>query len=336
MSATEVRIDKLCEAVAYGDAAGLPVETKSASQIKERYGTIATLLPPTDNPFFAGEYPEGTWSDDTALTLAVAEGIIEADGFDIHAQAKTHIKALDETPKTDWEGKQVPRGFGRSTFKSIERLKSGVSPLEAGEPEGAGNGVIMKLGPLAAWAVYRTDGGEIYQDIEQLTLMTHANDTAIAASQVHMDVLRTLAGANKGDDHVEVLQEGLHTALTTHKSEYPEAINELERTLRYVRNAIGPVSGSDILEHTDGKGFYVPQTLAMVYGAFLRSPRFPESVFTAANLGGDTDSTAAIIAVMSLFFEKDVELPADAKKLHQRERLVRTGRELAKVVGERG
>ena len=43
---------KLIPAVAYGDAAGLPVETLSAQKIEYDYGYINQIVSPPLNPFY--------------------------------------------------------------------------------------------------------------------------------------------------------------------------------------------------------------------------------------------------------------------------------------------
>lgn len=55
---------QILPAIAYGDAAGLPVEAMSAEQISENYGRITELQAPSDHPFFPGS-ARGTVSDDT-------------------------------------------------------------------------------------------------------------------------------------------------------------------------------------------------------------------------------------------------------------------------------
>ena len=62
---------QILPAIAYGDAAGLPVEGKPAECIRERYDRITELQAPSDHPFFPGS-ARGTVSDDTQLSLAVA------------------------------------------------------------------------------------------------------------------------------------------------------------------------------------------------------------------------------------------------------------------------
>ncbi|MEO5948809.1 MAG: ADP-ribosylglycohydrolase family protein, partial [Candidatus Saccharimonas sp.] len=83
--------ERLIPSVAYGDAMGLPVETKSAAEIERRYDYIEHLIPPTDNPYYPGNFPAGTTSDDTQLSVGVTNALLAADGFDIQAQASEHL-----------------------------------------------------------------------------------------------------------------------------------------------------------------------------------------------------------------------------------------------------
>lgn len=86
-------------AIAYGDAAGLLVEGKPAEYIRERYGRITELQAPSDHPFFPGS-ARGTVSDDTQLSLAVAESLIRTGGFSIESLADEHVAAYRQAPRT--------------------------------------------------------------------------------------------------------------------------------------------------------------------------------------------------------------------------------------------
>lgn len=332
MNKTEVNSAQLFETVAYGDALGLPVETLSASEIANKHGWLDRLLPDSEHAFFQDIFQQGMWSDDTQLTLAVAKGLMEAREFDLEAQARVHIAAYEEVPKMRHKGQDYPRGWGGSTTKSVQRLMDGVSPYDAGAEDGSGNGVLMKMSPLAAWALCNT-GDDIYRHVEALTIMTHNTDEAIAASQVHMDVLRSLPGIDTEAPIAELL-DAINDSLHTHEPEYPEGIGIMRNALGYLFSHT-PKKGSDVLECTDGKGFYAPQTLAMAYGAFLCNQTYPDSVYTAVNLGGDTDSIGSIAGTMSLFLMGTVDFPEEADLLQERAMLKDFGQEFHKfVVGE--
>jgi len=316
----------LIPVIAYGDAAGLPVETRTAEYIEQKYGTIRSLLPTKENPFFTGENEPGTWSDDTQLTLAVAKALIKADGFDINAVADAHLDAYGSTKEIFRKGKWVKRGWGGSTIDAMEKIKQGVSPLESGTLDGSGNGVLMKMAPLAYWQTARnTSDEERHEQYDALTNMTHDSATTRLTTRVHGDMLLHLA--KNGYD-----KEGFLDALASSVAFHEHATGadgEAREILSYLPEM---QNRNDILTRTDAKGFYAPQTQAMAYGALvLNEARTTDSIYEAVNLGGDTDSTGSIVGAMSVLASRDVVLiPIDHQQLDQLQMLKRTTRELAK------
>lgn len=317
----------LLPAIAYGDAAGLPVETRTAEYIAEHYGTINQLIGSSENPFYLGAYEPGLWSDDTQLSLAVAQGLIAADGFDLRAQAEQHIKAYDETPEMERRGITVKRGWGGSTTGAMERLKNGVSPLESGTVDGAGNGVLMKMAPLVYWQVAKeTTDEERYSQYDALTTMTHDSDIARVTTRVHGDMLwYLLSQPYDREAFVDIAKEAVHR----HSAALAIASHDQEAIFDYLTDDLNK---EVILANTDQKGFFAPQTLAMAYGAFLANEgQFATSVYEAVNLGGDTDSTASIVAAMSTFATREmVRVPVDHQHLDRLPMLRRVSREFAR------
>ncbi len=316
----------LLPAVAYGDAAGLPAETMSAQKIKDEYGSINRLVTPTNNPFYENA-PIGSWSDDTQLSLAIARALIKNSGFDISAIAQEHIEELQRTPLVQvGKGEPVPRGWGHSTAESIQKLLVGINPDKSGKKDGAGNGIVMKMSPLALWHIGQNIPDEQrWQEYDQLTTMTHDSDTARVCSRVHGDVLKYLF--EQGD---EGLAEYIQESVMFHENEFTTT-KDTSKSLAFLAK-IQSFDQTTILEHTDGKGFWVPQTLAMAYATYLEyAPDFHKTVFAAVNLGGDTDSNASIVATMIAFRSHGVDLPSDIYQLHDLANLERISSQLARA-----
>lgn len=320
--------ENLLEAIAYGDAAGLPVESLTSEQIEKMHGLVSRLLAPVDHPMFANEELPGVWSDDTQLSLAVAESLIEADGFDIDSQAEHFIDAYKNTPRVIFEGTEIPRGWGGSTIRSAERIISGVSPQVSGEQDGSGNGVIMKLAPLVYWqAAGNIDAEERYAQYDQLTCMTHLGERALWASRVHGDMLLALLTDEQGYERPSNYVDMVLESSRDHESAL-DLDSEGTDLLSYLKLPQLTDDMDVIKEHTDGLGFYAPQTLAMAYGIFMyHAYDFQHAVFQAVNLGGDTDSIASIVATLWNFYEKDeFSLPEDHELLVDHRRIVTTSK----------
>lgn len=235
------------------------------------------------------------------------------------------------------KGHLIPRGWGRSTTRSMRRLANGISPQDSGEPEGAGNGILMKMAPLVYWQAARgTEKEQRYAEYDALTRMTHASDVAIVTSRLHGDVLHYLLRAGLDDsalvaDFPQFVQE---RAIVQERS-VGTVGNEVSKALGYLSL---PDSGEghypeEILDHTDGKGFYAPQTLAMAYGAFYwLEDDYYHTVYQAVNLGGDTDSIASIVgAMMDFIAAGDLAMPEDVDLLQDRHRLNGLSRRLAQA-----
>ena len=322
--------EQLLPAIAYGDAAGLPVETKSRAYIQEHYGRLDRLIPVTENPFYVGEFDTGTWSDDTQLSLAVSRALIRARRFDMQAIAEEHVKEYAATPQiTKPSGQVIKRGWGGSTTHSVERRMQGVDIAACGEVGGAGNGVIMKMAPLAFWLVATSvDKDEAYQNLDAFTTFTHDSIEAQVATRVHYDTLHRLMVSS---DTVRTIGAFAHMRAVAHEDILHDNSHATSRALTYLSDTHDAMTDQVILTHTDGKGFYVPETLAMAYGAFMAANGdYNDSVYTAVNLGGDTDSLGSIVGSMSVCANAGVtRKPRDFTRTSEYFMLSSVSRELA-------
>ncbi|MFZ1258645.1 MAG: ADP-ribosylglycohydrolase family protein [Candidatus Saccharimonas sp.] len=334
MSHTDVSrvAELLLPAIAYGDAAGLPVETKSAAYIKTQYGRIHQLLPIQENPFYKGWYPAGTWSDDTQLSLAVAKALVGAGRFTLETIAEQHTAAYYETPQiTNPDNQTIVNAWGKSTMSAVQRYMQQV-PIECcGQPGGAGNGVIMKMAPLALLHIaLDTPLNDAYRECDALTSFTHASSIARVATRVHLDTLTYLMSSPYLAS--EFASRAYESALY-HQRDINTEDHRVSNALKYLTKP-RDITTDEITTHTDGKGFIVSETLAMAYGAYMvHGGVFAPSVYEAVNLGGDTDSIASIVSAMAVFSAKgELVLPADADCLQNLPYLQAVSSSLARLI----
>ncbi len=322
----------LLPVVAYGDAAGLPVETMSAAEINRKYGRIIQLLAPAENPFYAGDWPAGSTSDDTQLSVVMAESLIEAGGYDIAKIADGHIEAYESIKTVDNDGKIIARGWGGSTARSMERLLNGASYRHSGEHEGAGNGVLMKMAPLVYWQIATgASDDERHRQYDEVTSLTHDSHVARACTQIHGDVLSFLLrhGSSITKD---VFVEMLHETITKHGRGLEAELDSLEVCARmetYTEDVI-----RSTYAHSSGYryGFYAPETLAITYAVFLSGGSFDDAVYRAVNIGGDTDSVASMTATMYSFAHNGkFEIPHDMESIQDYDKLTKVSYSLTTV-----
>lgn len=332
--------EKLYETIAYGDSAGLCVETKSFDFIREKYRYIDRLMPIIDNSYCLQDYPEGTTSDDTQLSSAVGRALIRSDGFDIHSQADELVSAYNETPRdTTPSGRIITRFWGGSTTGAAENLIAGVSPYESGAKGGEGNGVIMKMAPLVYWQFAKCmSDRERYKQYDELTTMTHDSDIARVCTRVHGDVLFNLLLEDKNMSDFIFRAQAIAEFHEGQLGVEPILSNELMRLSGYrILDAyeiedIYRTKYQDVEDNKLGKsyGFYVPETLGIAYSAFrMGSGDYRQTVYTAVNLGGDADSTASIAGTMVNFLRRGAqEMPDDLEKIINLDKFRKLSQEL--------
>jgi len=260
--------------ICVGDALGVPVEFTSRWE---------RLQAPVTSMQGYGTYnqPPGTWSDDSSLTLCLAESL--CSGFSLEAIAQSFCRWCSEGY---WTPHGIVFDIGNATSAALHRLQQEkVSPLEAGgTSEGSnGNGSLMRILPLAYY--HRSlDLRALIERVHQVSCITHAHPR----SQISCGIYILIAiGLLKGFDLEKAYLQGLETAKELY-SEPPYA-SELTQFKRIFSGEIAQLPIEKI--QSDG---YVIHTLEASLWCLLNSTSYAEAVLKAVNLGEDTDTTAAV------------------------------------------
>lgn len=251
--------------VAVGDALGMPVEGLSKEQIRERYGVLREMVD--------GYRPAGNITDDTMQTLCLAESIAELGGFNPDDAARR----LLEWYRTD------PFGIGNHTMQVMMRVDRGMSWREAVEevertnaPWTAGNGSLMRCSPIALR--YCRDISNLLEFSRESSALTHANPLCRDSCAFFNAVLsRVLLGWEKKDAlsfAMEVLAHASYEVL------------ERVQDMPYKSRDEVPTSG------------FVLDTLECALWAWWHHDDFEGALVTVVNLGGDTDTNAAVAGAL--------------------------------------
>jgi ADP-ribosylglycohydrolase len=277
--------------VALGDALGMPVETFTAAQIKERFGRVETLIPSRDHKWFKNT-PAGTWTDDTQLSVVMLEGLCDDLKGNLDRIAARHIDALRATDA----------GWGGTTREAIQALAGGTHWSESGialqAKRGTGNGVVMKLCPVAAWWTARgeQDRAAIVDFTVQLAAMTHRTQLAVATAVGHLAAVSYCLTIDPRDFSAENFLSVVRDGIDQGVQKFPAdgSIGDLgERLALLDRYQTLPLEAA--IEAFGGGRSHLTESLPLSYYAFLRNPHSFESVLEAVNAGGDTDSNGSIV-----------------------------------------
>jgi ADP-ribosylglycohydrolase len=295
---------------AVGDSLGMPVETWGRERILKQYPNGITKYEKPDGHKWFKDEESGTITDDTQLTMAVMRGMIRGNGFNMDKIALAHIGAMLETTS----------GWGNTTRESIRRLANGVSYTDSGkfasdgQVRGVGNGVIMKLAPLAAWRVspHGVEEG-FFQKVVDFSAMTHYTKKSAYASVVHSQILTNCLLKDKNTYNLEndLFNEipylfdlfwdafaGGQSIYTSHLYEYDEeeciesVLGELEE--------VPDMSFEDISNKFKGT-CYVYESLPYTYAHWIKNHTTIETLYDSINYGGDrndSDSNASMLGAM--------------------------------------
>ena len=271
---------------AVGDALGAPVEGMPPEAILEEYGRV------TD--FIDARFGTGRITDDTQMTITLAQSIIELGHLDVVHTGFKFARWMDLSERNVKEA----RGVGKACGEACRRLNSGAGPEESGV-DSAGCGAAMRASP-AGLRFYHDLDGLRRASIEQARI-THTNSEAVAgAVAVAFVVARGIT--DEGDLERASLAGSAAKFVTDIDSSMAARIAGLRDYL--------DASPEEGFAYT-GTGGYVMETVPAALFAFLRTPYYlEETVVTAVNAGGDTDSIGAIAGAISGSFNGLGALPA--------------------------
>lgn len=261
--------------VCIGDALGVPVEFKSRETLK-RF--------PVENmrEFGSWNQPKGTWSDDSSLTLCIAEELTK--GYDLEKIGKSFVKW---NKFGHWTAHGRLFDIGGTTRHSIARLIKGESARFSGNifEEDNGNGSLMRTLPLAFYLKDEENIEKLYQVVKEVSSITHGHFRSVFACFIYVIFAIELI---KGKDKKEAYH---HIQIVSLKFAENQGFNPKEVRLfdRVLKNDISKYD-----EDTISSGGYVLHSLEASLWCFLNSESYSEAVLKAVNLGEDTDTTGAI------------------------------------------
>jgi ADP-ribosylglycohydrolase len=278
---TAKQVESVLLGVAVGDALGVPVEFQPRGSFK--------IMGMTGHG--THDQPPGTWSDDTSLTLCLAEAMDGGiTGNDLlEKTAENFIRWFDN-------GEFTPHGnvfdIGISTSKAVKNLKKGMRPTESGcgDVNENGNGSLMRIAPLV-FHVADKPKEKRFEIVRQVSAITHAHPISILACIIYVEYLAKLLRG--GDKFVlfEATQKEIMDALMKGalRDYFKNEITDYFMPLIFPGNKWQFCDESNI-----ESGGFVADTLKAAIWCFLTTDSYREAVLKAVNLGSDTDTTAAV------------------------------------------
>ena len=293
--------------LAIGDALGMPTQLLSRARVGELFGSLVGFEEgPRENEISAGT-PAGRVTDDTDQAVILARTLVDGGG-------KVDPQMFAERLLA-WEQGLVSQGsadlLGPSTRRALRALTDGVEAAVAGR-WGDTNGAAMRVTPVGI-AFPHDPLADLCDHIAQACQLTHGTGLAISGACAVGAVVS--AGVDGAD-----LQTAIATGIAGAKrgsrlGAYMAGASVPTR----VRWAIDLVLGSqrtdalDLLDRLIGTGTATQESVPAAFAVLSRWGRKPwQACLRAAELGGDSDTIAAMVDAMAGAVAGIDAFPSDA------------------------
>ncbi len=282
--------------LAIGDALGVPVEFKSRQEIAEN--PVVSM-----REYGTHNQPIGTWSDDTSLTLALIDSIIEKNKID-------YVDIMDRFSNWLMYNDYTARGevfdVGNATSRAIMNYGRGIDPLECGgisEYEN-GNGSLMRILPIAYY-LQKHKGNTMESKmkiVHNVSALTHRHPISLIACGIYVNIALRLL---KMEESLYVcVEQGINEAFEFYDTEMPDDADNYNR----LRNLS---SFSNLAEEEVKSSGYVVDTLEASIWCLLNTNSYKECVLKAVNLGNDTDTVGSVVGGLAGIYYGSDDIPEE-------------------------
>lgn len=266
--------------LAAGDALGRPAENLTPQAIAARWGVLRELEPLPDGR------PAGT--DDTEYSVFVSL-LLER-----HGAALTPADVYAAW-RADVAGVSGPlRGAGFSELGTVQAIRRGLVPPATGQHHhGWSDGLAMRAAPYGVFAA--GDPAEAARLSEVDGTVAHSGEGILGGRAVAAGVAAAMTGARPTsvvESALSVVPADSWTARALRRAIAAVATDPGDRLADVLYDAVVP-------RHYPWADL-APEAVALAYAAYLVADGDVEgSVVTAANLGRDADTTAAIAGALA-------------------------------------
>jgi ADP-ribosyl-[dinitrogen reductase] hydrolase len=268
------QVKSLLFGVAAGDALGVPVEFRDREYLRNHPVTEMT-------GYGTHHQPPGTWSDDSSLTFCLAEALTHP--FDPETVGRNFVRWYREGY---WAAGERLFDIGGATHEAIHRLIGGVPAAKAGggDETANGNGSLMRIAPLV-FHIADKPAKERFEITRLVSSITHAHIRSVIGCFYSLEFC---LGILRGQDKFAIYQQ-LKEDMNRLAVDYTLPPYEIRQFGRLLQHDIFSLE-EDAIESSG----YVVHTLEASVWCLLTTETYSEAVLKAVNLGGDTDTTAAV------------------------------------------
>ena len=225
-----------------------------------------------------------TYTDDTHMTIGVAESLIRTGGFDGEDMTHTFIKNYELEPF---------RGYGPGPPRIFRAIRAGaawdIAAQELYHGGSYGNGSAMRIAPIGVF--YHDNPAMLTEIAYKSSQITHAHNLGKegASLQAYAIALATNLEPRLAFDRGDFLAKLINYV---QQAVYKEKLDKIKRLLTEPDKARVAIELGNGIEAFNS----VP---AAIYSFLTHPDSFAQAVLNAISLGGDTDTIGAMTGAIS-------------------------------------
>lgn len=270
--------------VVVGDALGVPVQFMSRAEAKEK--NVTGMV-----GYMTFNLPEGSWSDDSSMTLATLSSMKARKCIDSEDIMKRFV---------DWyeDGEYTPYGYsfdiGQTCTQAILRYKNGYDRFQCGckDENSNGNGSLMRIMPVCLFVYESVKHGTLAEEeglnlIHEISALTHAHLRSQMACGFYYFLVKAILD-EKGS-LTERLQKGVDEAADFY---YRDLANIFQ--VAYFERLFQLDEFADTAEEDIESSGYVIDSIEAAVWSLITTDSYESALLKVINLGEDTDTIGAI------------------------------------------
>lgn len=277
--------------LAVADALGVPYESQTLEQMQAN---------PCTGMVGYGHHnqPEGSWSDDTSMSLCVADSLSRS--FDPNDIMK---KFTLWSERCYYTATGVIFDVGRSCRRAINKYKAGIDAEYCGDRtiNGNGNGALMRTFPIAAYQYYKNPSED--ENLEQylipvhsISSLTHAHEIGLICCGLFTLTLREwLDSKNTGESLLEIAERAFEKGKSVYTAMGGGFAEQMNQTGLFLSpKQIARKDASELPSWA-----YALNTWQIAVWSLVTTDNYGECVLKAINVGGDTDTNGAVAGALA-------------------------------------
>ena len=283
---------------AVADALGVPVEFCARKTLKDK---------PITDMIGYGTYdvPAGTWSDDTSMSLcalkSLAKGRVDYNDIMNNFCKWYYNDEFTATGELFDIGITCSQAIDNYCNYSCTIEQCGLSNITSN-----GNGSLMRIYPFVLYAYFNNiEGKELINIISKASALTHAHIYSIDGCIIYTHILTELLKKQ--------CKESVHIGLA-------KAVKDIKSHDVY-KNLLSDNFIKSNEDNIKSSG-YIVDTLEASVWCLLTTDNYKDCVLKAVNLGGDTDTIAAIAGSLAGALYGINNIPKEWLKILKKEKYI--------------